>query len=719
MGRKKITISHIVDERNRQVTFTKRKFGLMKKAYELSVLCDCEIALIMFNSANKLFQYASTDMDRVLLKYTEHSDPQESRTNKDIIEMLRRKEIKGECLDDSKSWKRSLDHDGDDSDSAAVEESSLSAGHGHNYNDQIRNSTCPSGGASLPKMMQPDHGASSTSSLHPSTSSNQLSVSSAFRRPPGLTSPSPGRLAISPRSTSTGPSSAAVGGGHSPAIGAQPPSHSPAGSHSTAGGCSTAPNLGLSAAAGGTGSASLGATKTVAAASSSFPMMPGFGGNGDYPRKVPGIFDIVEEEEPNRTTTSTMPENTTLDVTNCDLIPTSKGALSYVEDLSLATAQAGIGLPGVCVMRSLGSEFGSTSSLTQEWRKLVDLCSEIQESDYGDPSNRPEPLIGTQNDSLQPATSSATVLTGADVSHCSRLDATAEVKREPISPPPLSTHNHFSSSSSRNTHIAAAAAAAAAAQQHHNQFLLAHAAGANQRFQSDLVGADSRFSVAATAAAGMHNPPPMVVDQRFMAHTTADCASNGGVSLGLYQPTVSSSLIDIGHSSASVLVGSRHLQPQFQLNASPGILPPTTADIYHHAAAGIGRFHSASVGGRLGVGMEPFRARLMPDMPIGSSGSTDRLQFLPSRYHPNGDGGDRFHPVTIPPPPHLTDGCIAERFSLSVGGSVAAGQSPGSVLTNSGPPGGTGSGLYQCHRDFDNGSLYAKRPRLTTDDWLC
>ncbi|ETN72370.1 SRF-type transcription factor, partial [Necator americanus] len=37
------------------VTFTKRKFGLMKKAYELSVLCDCEIALIVFNSTNKLF----------------------------------------------------------------------------------------------------------------------------------------------------------------------------------------------------------------------------------------------------------------------------------------------------------------------------------------------------------------------------------------------------------------------------------------------------------------------------------------------------------------------------------------------------------------------------------------------------------------------------------------------------------------------------------------
>ncbi|CAG05378.1 unnamed protein product, partial [Tetraodon nigroviridis] len=52
-GRKKIQIARIMDERNRHVTFTKRKFGLMKKAYELSVLCDCEIALIIFNSTKQ------------------------------------------------------------------------------------------------------------------------------------------------------------------------------------------------------------------------------------------------------------------------------------------------------------------------------------------------------------------------------------------------------------------------------------------------------------------------------------------------------------------------------------------------------------------------------------------------------------------------------------------------------------------------------------------
>lgn len=76
-----------------QVTFTKRKFGLMKKAYELSVLCDCEIALIIFNHSNKLFQYASTDMDKVLLKYTEYNEPHESRTNADIIEVKRGREV--------------------------------------------------------------------------------------------------------------------------------------------------------------------------------------------------------------------------------------------------------------------------------------------------------------------------------------------------------------------------------------------------------------------------------------------------------------------------------------------------------------------------------------------------------------------------------------------------------------------------------------------------
>jgi len=50
-------------------------------------------------------------------------------------------------------------------------------------------------------------------------------------------------------------------------------------------------------------------------------------------------------------------------------------------DLSRVTSQSG-GLADIGVICSLGSEFGSTSSLAQEWCKLVDLCSDLQESDY-------------------------------------------------------------------------------------------------------------------------------------------------------------------------------------------------------------------------------------------------------------------------------------------------------------------------------------------------
>ncbi|KAJ1965804.1 hypothetical protein IWQ62_002575, partial [Dispira parvispora] len=86
MGRKKIKIQTIADERGRQVTFLKRKQGLMKKAYELSVLCDCQIALIIFTSNGKLVQFSSSpDIDPILLRYTQTEAPQESKTNLDFL----------------------------------------------------------------------------------------------------------------------------------------------------------------------------------------------------------------------------------------------------------------------------------------------------------------------------------------------------------------------------------------------------------------------------------------------------------------------------------------------------------------------------------------------------------------------------------------------------------------------------------------------------------
>lgn len=59
MGRGKIEIKRIENTTNRQVTFCKRRNGLLKKAYELSVLCDAEIALIVFSSRGRVYEFSN------------------------------------------------------------------------------------------------------------------------------------------------------------------------------------------------------------------------------------------------------------------------------------------------------------------------------------------------------------------------------------------------------------------------------------------------------------------------------------------------------------------------------------------------------------------------------------------------------------------------------------------------------------------------------------
>jgi hypothetical protein len=83
MGRNRIPISKIPNERNRQSTFTKRKAGLIKKAMELSILCDCEVALIIVSGGKKVFPYVSNDMQKTLAKYHELADTGHILTNAD------------------------------------------------------------------------------------------------------------------------------------------------------------------------------------------------------------------------------------------------------------------------------------------------------------------------------------------------------------------------------------------------------------------------------------------------------------------------------------------------------------------------------------------------------------------------------------------------------------------------------------------------------------
>ncbi|XVE60595.1 hypothetical protein DITRI_Ditri05aG0141100 [Diplodiscus trichospermus] len=74
MAREKIKIKKIDNVTARQVTFSKRRRGLFKKAEELSVLCDAEVALIIFSATGKLFEFASSSMKDILGKYNLHSN---------------------------------------------------------------------------------------------------------------------------------------------------------------------------------------------------------------------------------------------------------------------------------------------------------------------------------------------------------------------------------------------------------------------------------------------------------------------------------------------------------------------------------------------------------------------------------------------------------------------------------------------------------------------
>ncbi|KAG2320787.1 hypothetical protein Bca52824_014000 [Brassica carinata] len=70
MGRGRVELKRIENKINRQVTFAKRKKGLLKKASELSVLCDAEVALIIFSNRGKLNEFcSSSSMTRTLERY--------------------------------------------------------------------------------------------------------------------------------------------------------------------------------------------------------------------------------------------------------------------------------------------------------------------------------------------------------------------------------------------------------------------------------------------------------------------------------------------------------------------------------------------------------------------------------------------------------------------------------------------------------------------------
>ena len=117
MGRKKIKIQPIKEDRNRSVTYLKRKAGLFKKAHELAVLTDSQVAVIVFGHNGKLAEFCSTDIDLLLLRYTEYEGAAERKGPQNYLN-----------LDKDSDDNEDGDNDHDDNDNASGDDFASQSG---------------------------------------------------------------------------------------------------------------------------------------------------------------------------------------------------------------------------------------------------------------------------------------------------------------------------------------------------------------------------------------------------------------------------------------------------------------------------------------------------------------------------------------------------------------------------------------------------------------
>lgn len=69
-------MKRIENATSRQVTFSKRRNGLLKKAYELSVLCDAEVAVIIFSPKGRVYEFSSSEyVPSLIVFYSNTENP--------------------------------------------------------------------------------------------------------------------------------------------------------------------------------------------------------------------------------------------------------------------------------------------------------------------------------------------------------------------------------------------------------------------------------------------------------------------------------------------------------------------------------------------------------------------------------------------------------------------------------------------------------------------
>ncbi|XP_071725270.1 agamous-like MADS-box protein AGL70 [Rutidosis leptorrhynchoides] len=105
MGRGKVEMKRIEDKSSRQVTFSKRRKGLMKKVQEISVLCDVDAALIIFSGRGRVYEFPSGESMKTIIDRYQVSSNNGGSTSKNVE--IKKDDING-SIDSANSGFRTL-----------------------------------------------------------------------------------------------------------------------------------------------------------------------------------------------------------------------------------------------------------------------------------------------------------------------------------------------------------------------------------------------------------------------------------------------------------------------------------------------------------------------------------------------------------------------------------------------------------------------------------
>lgn len=94
LGRQKIPIEKIPKKSHLQVTFSKRRSGLFKKASELCTLCGVEIAIVVFSPADKAFSFGHPEVESLIDRYTIRNPPQHESSAHHLVEAHRNANVR-------------------------------------------------------------------------------------------------------------------------------------------------------------------------------------------------------------------------------------------------------------------------------------------------------------------------------------------------------------------------------------------------------------------------------------------------------------------------------------------------------------------------------------------------------------------------------------------------------------------------------------------------